>query len=71
MTNDEIKAEIRKFITRGHSREDVLIEMAFKYAPSFSGLEEEYGIDCYEDTCKAYARGVFLTASDLWQLSGA
>jgi len=70
MTEEEIKAEIRKFITWGHSREDVLIELAFKYAPLFSDLEEEWGSDHYEDACREYAKGVFLTATDLWRLVG-
>lgn len=68
MTDAEIKAEIRKFITRGHSREDVLIELAFKYAPSFEGIEEEYGCDGGKEALQAYSSAVFMTAAGLWRL---
>jgi hypothetical protein len=75
MTEDDIilktASEIRKFITRGHSREDVLIEMAFKYAPSYS--EQVHGCSVLADfdvVQQNYSKCVFLTAVDLWRLQG-
>jgi len=64
MTDAEIKADIRKHITRGDSREDLLIELAFKYAQPFDLTWSN------KNAAAEYSKGVFLTATDLWRVSG-